>query len=236
MIKWEYLYGLHPVRLAIEGGKRKLKQLLVYDNHRNVDLKKLIEIASAHGLPVQYTTKYELNRLLPDATHQNAVLQSEPIRLEESQSITALREPLVLGLEGVRDPHNLGSIIRTCAFYGVPLVVDNECSQLSPIVSKSSAGAFEILHAQGKIHRTQKFSSLSHDRIMIASVCTPEKGNCPPLSPGKRYLLMMGSEGDGLKQRTLERCELFTHIAGNFPSLNVSVATGILLHSLLFSK
>lgn len=228
----ENLYGLHPVRMAIEGGRRKMRQLLVYDNFKSEELKKLMDYAKDKDVPVQLTTKYELNRIVPDSTHQNVVLQCEPINLPETENLL-VKDKLVLGVEGVTDPHNLGSLIRTCAFFSVPIVMDRHCSVLSPVVSKSSAGALELFYAKTRMYRVTSFSSLKHDRTMIASVCSPEKSNfMEALKSGDKFMLIMGNEGSGLKSNTLERCKLFANIPGSFESLNVSVATGILLSTL----
>lgn len=232
---FENLYGLHPVRLAIEGGRRKMRQLLAYDNYKNPEVKALIEYATERGVPVQYTTKYELNRMVPDCTHQNVILQCEPLQLGETNNLP-LNDRLILGLEGITDPHNLGSIIRTCAFFSIPVILDRQCGLLSPVVSKSSAGALELFYSQNKLFKTSSFNSLKHNRTMIASVCSAGNANLKSLTDNLKYLLVMGNEGSGLKKSTLEKCTLLAHIPGHFPSLNVSVATGILLNSLLHPK
>ena len=233
----EYLCGIHPVKIALEQGKRKIKQLFYYSSNKSIGqpIEEVLELARKRDVKVQLISKCDLNRFTHNETHQNVVLLTEPIKLCPLPIQECPSKGLYVGLEGITDPHNLGSIIRTCAFFNVPVILDSTCGNLSPVVSKASSGALEFYYGEKRIFQERKFASLTGFE-MIASLPKEESVNpvkFDSLENDKRYILMIGNEGTGLKKSTISKCVRHIHIPGHFNSLNVSVATGIILHDIL---
>jgi 23S rRNA (guanosine2251-2'-O)-methyltransferase len=233
----EFLFGVHPVKIALEQGRRAIKQLFYYNSNRSLSpsTREILELAERKGINTRLVSKYDLYRFTNNETHQNVALRTEPISLKPFSLQSPLTKNFYVGIEEITDPRNLGSIIRTCAFFNIPIIIDSSSGTLSPLVSKTSAGALELYYGQNQILQTKNFSSLSNLEL-IASL--PKNGNnhmkkLEMIERDKVYILLVGNEGDGLKRTTITASKWFVNIPGHFDSLNVSVATGILLHDIL---
>jgi 23S rRNA (guanosine2251-2'-O)-methyltransferase len=231
----EYLFGTHSVKIALEQGKRKIRQLFYYNSNKSINptIAEILELARQRNIKSQLLSKCDLNRFTHNESHQNVVLLTEPIQLSPTPKDPA--KGVYIGLEGITDPHNLGSIIRTCAFFNVPVILDWTCGDLSSIVSKASAGALELYYGQDRIYREKKFADISGFEL-IASLPKEEiidSFKFESIERDKRYILLVGNEGKGLRKSTIDKCLQQISIPGQFNSLNVSVATGIILHNIL---
>lgn len=252
----EIVFGISPCLLALRQGRRKARKLFVKDGeacHR-ASVIAVCEEAKRRGVQVQRVTKNKLDKLSSGRVHQGICLEASPLSYLTEDSAPRRKDndtPLWLVLEGIQDPMNLGAILRSAYFLGVDRVASSlrHTCPLSPVVSKASSGAMEVLGVYGYENLEEMVKLKVAQGWQVAGTVGAEAEEsqipvtqCSDFQMTKPTLLLMGSEGEGLSQQLLSLCQtLLTVPAGRelFPgveSLNVSVAAGILLHSLLSSR
>lgn len=254
---YEVVFGVAPCLLALTQGRRRARKLFVKDgeaSHR-ASVLEVCEEAHRRGVQVQRISKKDLDKMSSGRVHQGVCLQASPLAYlvedRDSPAPTGREPPLWLVLERVQDPMNLGAILRSAYFLGVDRVASSlrHSCPLSPVVSKASSGVMEVIGVYG-------YESLEDMlKVKVARgwhvVGTVGAGaeeppipvtSCSDFRMTRPTVLLMGGEGEGLSRELLSLCQtLLTIPAGRelFPgveSLNVSVASGILLHALLSSK
>ncbi|XP_071319289.1 rRNA methyltransferase 1, mitochondrial [Trachinotus anak] len=252
----EVVFGIAPCLLALTQGRRTARKLFVKDgeaSHR-ASVLKVCEEACRRGVQVQRVSKKDLDRMSSGRVHQGVCLQASPLSYlteDRDPAPSSKDPPLWLVLEGIQDPMNLGAILRSAYFLGVDGVASSlhHSCPLSPVVSKASSGAMEVLGVYGyeNLEDMLKLKVAQGWQVVGTVGAEADESRIPVTRSSdfqmtKPTLLLIGGEGEGLSQELLSLCHtLLTIPAGRdlFPgieSLNVSVATGILLHSLLLSR
>ncbi|KAM4623564.1 rRNA methyltransferase 1, mitochondrial [Polymixia lowei] len=255
---YEVVFGVSPCLLALTQGRRKVFKLFVKEgeaSHRTSVIK-VCEEAHRQGVQIQRVSKKDLERISSGRVHQGVCLQASPLSYvtKEKSSIPPKKNgtiPLWLVLDGIQDPMNLGAILRSAYFLGVDRVASslrNSCP-LTPVVSKASSGVMEIIEVYGyenlkdmlKLKVTQGWQVVGTVGAEVERFQIPVT-QCSGFQMTKPTLLLMGGEGEGLSRELLSQCQTLLTIPAcrdllpGIESLNVSVATGILLHSLLSSR
>nr|BAP69042.1 RxLR effector candidate protein [Hyaloperonospora arabidopsidis Emoy2] len=213
------------------------------------------ELAQDNGVPIHTTSKWMLNHMTGDKPHQGVVLDAAPLQLNEfvpakpSELDESKRSPVILALDEIHDPQNFGAILRSAHFLGCAAVIvsDRNSAPLSPAVSRASVGALEVLVANDKLLKVQNLHetlAISGDfgwRIIGAS-SGPNSIISTRLSSDESQptILVMGNEHHGLRKSIRQCCQDIVIIPGQavendtrVDSLNVSVASAILLYELL---
>ncbi|NXP18474.1 MRM1 methyltransferase, partial [Scytalopus superciliaris] len=227
---------------------------------RSPALGELVLQATARGVPVRGVPARELERLCPGRAHQGVCLEATPLRfcsLEGAEQPPLRdargrgRQLLWLALEHIQDPMNMGALLRSAYFLGVDRVVAsrrNSCP-LTPTVSKASAGAMEVfdVYSTDDLQSFLKAKSAEGWEV-VGTVSKPEEVedipviNCLEFRWDKPVIIVIGNEGEGLSLETQLLCHRMLAIPPGrelhpgIDSLNVSVATGILLHSICSQK
>lgn len=252
----EIVFGIAPCLLALTHGRRKAHKLFVKDGETSnrSSVVKVCEEAHQRGVQVHRVSKRDLDKMSSGRVHQGVCLQASPLRYLTEDSAPRRndsRPPLWLVLEEIQDPMNLGAILRSAYFLGVDRVASSlhDSCPLSPVVSKASSGVMEVFGVYGYENLEDMLRlKASQGWQVVGTVGTEAEqshipvGQCSDFQMTKPTLLLMGGEGEGLSKELLSLCQtLLTIPAGRelFPgieSLNVSVATGILLHSLLSTR
>ncbi|RYC17579.1 TrmH family RNA methyltransferase [Ciceribacter ferrooxidans] len=226
-----YLYGLHTVRAAIDNPERRIIKLSVTQNA----LARL-EIGAPETLPfpVEIVSPQEIDKVLgPDAIHQGVMIETRPLPVRR---LEALKEsPLLLVLDQVTDPHNVGAIMRSAVAFnaGAVITTQRHSPTESGVLAKSASGALELIpyiqitnlaDALGELHRLG-FYSIGLDSEGPA----PLEGTFR----GEKIALVLGSEGKGLRQKTRETVNALARLdmPGAIKSLNVSNAAAIALYA-----
>lgn len=255
---YETVFGIAPCLLALTQGRRKARKLFVKDGEtsQRPSLLKVCEEAHRRGVLVQRVSKKDLDRMSSGRVHQGVCLHATPLSyLTEDVASTRMDidmdTPLWLVLEGVQDPMNLGAILRSAYFLGVDRVASSlhHSCPLSPVVSKASAGIMEVFGVYGYENLDDLLQlKVEQGWQVVGTVGAQAQDShvpvvqCSDFHITKPTLLLMGGEGHGLSQTLRSLCQILLTIpAGrellpDIESLNVSVATGILLHSLLSSR
>ncbi|XP_028332529.1 rRNA methyltransferase 1, mitochondrial [Gouania willdenowi] len=251
----EVVYGVAPCLLALTQGRRKVDRLLVKEgvaSHR-ASVVRVCEEAFRRHVPVRHVGKKDLDVVSCGGVHQGVCLRASPLSYATEEPKTGRNHgtnSLWLVLEKIQDPMNLGAILRSAYFLGVDRVVSSlqHSCPLSPVVSKASSGAMEVMEVfgyQDLAHMLRTKASLGWD---VVGTVGADAEHGVPVAPCSRFtlskptLLLIGGEGPGLSPELLSMCRTLLTIPAGGPlvpgieSLNVSVAVGILLHALLSSR
>lgn len=223
------LYGWHPVVEALRNGKRTIRRLLATENSlRRLDE----ELGIPLPLQPEIVRPDEINRLLePDAVHQGLYVEADPLPSPSVDTLSGKR--LVLALDQITDPHNVGAIVRTAAAFNVEAIITT--ARHSPaatgVLAKSASGGLE--HVPFMIVRNlgDTLNALGERGFQRVGLDSEGDANMDELPLRLPLVLVLGSEGKGLRQRTRECCDVIGRLdmPGAIKSLNVSNAAAISL-------
>ncbi|XP_027327870.3 rRNA methyltransferase 1, mitochondrial [Anas platyrhynchos] len=258
----EILFGIAPCAMALSQSRRDLFRLFLKEGAgaQRLVTSEFVLQATARGVPVHRVQRRELDALCRGRVHQGVCLEASPLRfksLEEAEEPELggeegpNRQLVWLVLEQIQDPMNLGALLRSAYFLGVDRVVTSQRDScpLTPTVSKASSGAMEVFD----VYSTDDLRSFLKAKAaegweVLGTVSKPEEvENVPVISCSefrwnKPIIIVIGNEGDGLSLETQLLCHRMLAIPPGralhpgIESLNVSVATGILLHSICSQK
>ncbi len=225
------LIGVHPVVEALKA-KRPIERILIARGAGGHRLQEIIDLARQAGTPVRFEDRGSLDRVAGVKSHQGVVAIGAEKKYAELEDVAATAELLVV-LDGVEDPHNLGAIIRTAhaAGAGAVIIAERRAAGLTETVAKAAAGALEYLPVVRAVNINHTLRSLKDDGYFVYGL--DEKGEQPfdGVDWPARTVIVMGAEGKGLHELVKKNCDALVRIpmAGEIASLNVSVATGIVL-------
>jgi 23S rRNA (guanosine2251-2'-O)-methyltransferase len=223
--------GTHPVREALRAG-RPLERVLVAKGAANPRLQEIIDLCRSSRVPVRFETRDTLDRTSKGAAHQGVIAfgSVQPFARLEDVSQNA---KLLLMLDGVEDPHNLGAIIRTAHAVGADAVVipERRSASLTETVERTSAGALAYLPVARVINVTQTLERLKQKGFWIYGLDERGAELYDKVDYVAPTVFVLGSEGKGLHQLVQKHCDVLLRIpmAGAVASLNVSVAAGVVL-------
>lgn len=196
------------------------------------------------GIPVREVSKRELTRIVESDSHQSyvaAVTEKPEIFLKEFLKSVAQKESsIVLMLDSIFDPQNLGAIIRAGECFGVDLIVfsKNRGASITPVTTKTSAGATELVPILKVSNLADALHSFKKEGFWaLAAEAKENSQSLYDFAFPKKVLLILGSEGQGIQPLLSKRCDVHLKIPmfGQIDSLNVSQAASVLLHSYKFS-
>ncbi len=241
MAKPEYYYGVHSVESLLELEPERVLTLFTLKGRDDQRLKNVLALAEPFGISVQQASRDKLEKLAGQPFHQGVVAAVRPHPVLNEQDLDAVLkqnpQALLLALDQVTDPHNLGACIRTAAAMGVEAVVvsRDRSASLTPTARKVAAGGAEKVKF---IQVTNLARTLSHikDEFNVRVVGTMLDEKALPVDKfdftGTAVCVVMGAEDTGLRPIIQSQCDQTVYIpmAGNLQSLNVSVATGMALY------
>ena len=225
------LYGWHPVVQALGNSGRRLHRLLATEN----GAARLAEALGTLPIVPEIVRPNAINALLgPDAVHQGLYLEVDPL---PAPGLDALPDDaLLLALDQITDPHNVGAIVRTAAAFGVAGIVTTlrHSPSATGVLAKSASGGLEhvpLITVRNLAEALIELGERGFTRIGLDSEAETELDAVGPRRPA---VVVLGAEGKGLRQRTRECCDVLARIAftGEIRSLNVSNAAAITLYAL----
>lgn len=239
MAKPEYHYGIHAITALLESQPEQVLGLFLLSGRADQALDTIAALAQKHGVAVQRVGRETLDRLTEQGRHQGVVANVRPIPVLDEQDLlgllTATPVPLLLALDEVSDPHNLGACLRSAAAMGATAVVvpRDRSSGLTPTVRKVAAGAVEQIPLVQVGNLARCIELLKQNGVWVVGTLLDEAAR--PLSRcdlTQPVMVVMGAEGHGLRRLTRERCDELAYIpmSGRLQSLNVSVAAGMVLY------
>ncbi len=240
------VHGIHPVRELLRAGRPVHELLVAVGRGQGGAVEEIVALATAAEVRVRRTDTDELERLAPGAVHQGIVALAPPFPLVDVDRLLAHaaasgRPPLLVAVDGVTDPHNLGSIARTAEAVGAHglILPDRRSAPVTPVVEKAAAGALAHLPVAGVTNLVRALELLGRAGVwsvgLDGSAAAPLDGH--PLATGA-VVLVVGAEGGGLSRLVRERCDALVRLPmhGRVGSLNASVAAGVALYTLLAAR
>jgi len=242
---FDIVYGLIPVLEALRGGRKQLETITIAEGARHERMRELLELAKRDRVPVHRVPRSALDRELPGVTHQGVIAKTAAARYYDAdelleklgRQVDTPDKPLVLGLDAIEDPRNLGAILRTaeCAGVGGVFIPERRAVGLTATVAKAAAGALEHISVARVTNLVQLIEQLKQRNIWVIGAAEDGTSDYTAWDWTVPSALFLGSEGTGLHRLVRERCDALVRIPvrGRIESLNVSVAAGIILYEAL---
>jgi len=224
------LSGVHPVAEALRAG-HPLDRLLIAQGAGGPRLQEIIDLARRASIPVRFEPRSALDRLAGTAAHQGVVALGAAKKYADLDQAVAAQ--LVVVLDGVEDPHNLGAIIRTAhaAGAGSVIIPERRAAGVTDVVAKAAAGALEYLPVARVTNINRALESLKEQGFWIYGLDQRGIEEYHRVDYAAPTAFVLGGEGAGLHEQVRKHCDVLVRIpmAGKISSLNVSVAAGIVL-------
>jgi 23S rRNA (guanosine2251-2'-O)-methyltransferase len=228
--------GINPVIEALAAGSRHFDRLLIVKGLRSRRLSEAIRRATQLGIPLRFEMRETLDRMAAGVPHQGiiAVVSEKPVLSLEEILETAHQPALVVVLDGVEDPRNLGAILRTAEAAGADgvLLPERHSAGLSETVGRASAGALEHVKVARVGNLVQALEALKARGVWVVGFDAAGTERWDAVDLARPVALVLGGEGRGIRRLVREHCDHLVSIPhfGHVGSLNVSVAAGIALY------
>jgi 23S rRNA (guanosine2251-2'-O)-methyltransferase len=233
------IFGLHAVRTLLQQRPERAALLILQKGREDARVNELVQLAEARSIKMEWRDGRELDRLAGDERHQGACLQIRSVGVLGEGALDDLLDsltapPLLLVLDGVQDPHNLGACLRTADAAGVTAVIvpKDRAAGLSATVRKVASGAAETVPLIQVTNLARTLRWLKEREIWIVGTDDQAQHSLYQSKLTGALAVVLGAEGTGLRRLTRENCDALVSIPmlGVVESLNVSVATGVLLY------
>ena len=241
MSKESFIYGINSVAEALEYESERIVKIFFVENQKNNRVKSIIRKSNKKNILSEEVTKEFLQNLL--STSKNQGIAATLIQKDYFDAKTALHylknieSPLVLILDDLDDPRNIGACYRTANAVGVDMVVvsKNRISLNSPVISKVSSGAFELTNTAIVSNIAQFIGKLKKNGFWIYGSSDTANKDYTEIDYESSTVIVIGSEGKGMRDLTAKKCDHTIRIPmkGQVESLNVSVACGVVLYEVL---
>jgi 23S rRNA (guanosine2251-2'-O)-methyltransferase len=223
------LYGLHAVEAALSNPNRPVLRLLATDNAAH----RLGSLLAKRQVTPEATTPRDLDRLLgPDTVHQGIALETEPLPPAGLDDIG--QNGILLVLDQVTDPHNVGAVLRSAAAFGASglVLTERHSPPLSGVLAKSASGALDLVPVVLVKNLAQALTELGERGVLRIGLAEEADETLEDTALTRPLALVLGAEGKGLRQLTREKCDRLCRIStvSALASLNVSNAAAIAMH------
>ncbi len=234
----DIIYGRNPIIEALEAG-RDVDKILIQEGLRHTQIGIIRNLAKDRGVVYQFVDKRKLDRMTEGENHQGVVAYAAAHSYTDLDDILALAEdsgepPFLIICEGITDPHNLGSIIRTANAAGAHGVIipKNRSVSLNSVVAKVSAGAIEHTPVARVTNIGQTIELLKKRGLWITGTSLKGSQLCYESDLTGPLAIVIGSEGEGMSKNVGDKCDFLVKIPmlGKAESLNASVAAGVLMY------
>jgi 23S rRNA (guanosine2251-2'-O)-methyltransferase len=238
----QLIYGINPLLEIFHSDPSALEKIFIAEGRGRDAVRKIVELASENSIPLELIGREKIEKMAPRRVHQGVVALCREHVYASVDEVVANRYNgstgnLIIILDSVTDPHNLGSIIRTascCGANGV-IIPENRAAAVTASVAKASAGAVHGLPIAMVVNLARVIDDLKGKGFWIYGADAASTVNFHAPEYEGHVGLVMGSEGRGLRPLIREKCDFLISIPvwGQVASLNVSVAAGIILYEIL---
>jgi len=235
-----YIYGINAVTEALKARVRAFEWVGMAKERHDIRLQRLIEDCRRLSVPVRFLQRTELDRMAGNAAHQGVVAVTSAKQYSDLDDVVGAKRgeySLVVVLDGVEDPHNLGAILRTADAAGADGIVipERRAASVTGIVTKVSAGASEHLPIAKVTNIARSVEELKDRNIWTVGLDEHGKQTYDALDYKMDCALVLGAEGKGLHHLVKKKCDFLVSIPmlGKVSSLNVSVAAGVVLYEIV---
>lgn len=234
------IYGINTVSEALKAIKtrgRAFQWVGVAKERHDIRLQRIIDDCRKAGVPVRVLTRVELDQMAVNGAHQGVVAVTSAKQYTDLDDLVAARRgehSLIVVLDGIEDPHNLGAILRTADAAGADGVVipERRAANVTAVVAKVSAGASEHLPIAKVTNISRAIEELKAKDLWIVGLDERGKESHDAIDYKMHCAIVLGAEGKGLHDLVRKHCDFLVSILmlGQVPSLNVSVAAGVVLY------
>ena len=236
------VFGLHAVRTLLQQRPERASLLIVQKGREDARVSEVTKLAQAASVKIEWRDARELDRLATGDRHQGVCIRMKSSEVLGEGALDELLDrasspPLLLVLDGVQDPHNLGACLRTADAAGVTAVIvpRDRAAGLSPTVRKVASGAAETVPLIQVVNLARTLRWLKQREVWIVGTDDQAPKSLFQIPLTGPLAVVLGAEGPGLRRLTKEHCDALVSIPmrGVVESLNVSVATGVVLYEAL---
>jgi 23S rRNA (guanosine2251-2'-O)-methyltransferase len=241
-MKSSKLFGMHSVQAALNYSPDKIRKVWIDQQRQDQRLSQILDELVTLGVELEKIDRKKLDRLSEGNNHQGIVVEvALPDELSESELKTAVGNltstPLLLVLDNVQDPHNLGACLRSAdatGVHGVIITKDN-ATGITPTVCKVASGAAETVPVYQVTNLSRTLRWLKEQGIWVFGAAGGTEQSPYQTDMTVPMALVVGAEGKGMRRLTREQCDMLVSLPmlGQVASLNLSVATGVLLYEIL---
>lgn len=233
----ELIMGRHPVNEAFNSG-RKINNVWINKESQGLS-KSLLDQIAERGMTIQYVPRKKLDQLVQSSQHQGIVASVAAYEYSEMNDLFDIaskrgEQPFFILLDGVEDPHNLGSVLRTADAAGVHGVIipKRRAVGLTQAVAKASTGAIEYIPVVKVTNLARTMDELKDRGVWFMGTAADGDQDYRQATCDMPLCLVMGNEGKGISRLTREKCDFLVRIpmVGKVTSLNASVAAGLLMY------
>jgi 23S rRNA (guanosine2251-2'-O)-methyltransferase len=241
MSQLEKIYGVHAVEALLRHHPKRVKQIWLAEGRSDPRVQTLIELANENRVAVGNAERRELDAWV-EGVHQGVVADVSPSQVWGEAMLDELLDrtegaPLLLVLDGVTDPHNLGACLRSADAAGALAVIvpKDKSATLTPTVRKVACGAAEVIPLVAVTNLARTLEKLKQRGLWVVGTAGEAEQDLYQQDLTGPTILIMGAEGSGMRRLTRDLCDYLVRLpmAGSVSSLNVSVATGVCLFEAL---
>lgn len=235
----QYIYGKNPIMEALKGAS--VYKIYMLNGHKDL---KIFDICKRNQIPLEFVDKKEFDKKVGKVVHQGVMAYIENYRYytidEILKDIPKNKQPLLLMLDGLEDPHNLGAILRTCDAVGVDGVIigKNRSVGLNGTVAKVSTGAIHHVKVAQVTNLTRTLEDLKKKAFWVVGCELENSQDYRSVDYNMPTVLVIGSEGFGMSRLVKKSCDInvVLPMVGHVNSLNASVAASVLLYQVYNSR
>lgn len=235
-----HIYGINAVAEALKARGKGFEWVGVAKERHDLRLQRVIEECRKQGIAVRFVPRLELDRMAGHNGHQGVVAVTSAKQYNDLDDVVAAKRgeySLIVVLDGVEDPHNLGAILRTADAAGANGVVipERRAAGVTGTVTKTSAGASAHLPIAKVTNIARTLEDLKSKNVWTVGLDERGKQNYDSLDYKMDCAVVLGAEGKGLHDLVRKKCDFVVSIPmlGTVPSLNVSVAAGVMLYEVV---
>jgi len=232
-----YIYGINSVTEALKARGRTFEWVGMAKERHDIRLQRLIEDCRRLNVPVRFLQRTELDELAGNGAHQGVVAVTSAKQYNDLEDVISAKRAeysLVVVLDGVEDPHNLGAILRTADANGI-VIPERRSASVTGTVTKVSAGASEHMPIAKVTNIARTVEELKEHNVWTVGLDERSKQTYDALDYNMDCALVLGGEGKGLHDLVKRKCDFLVSIPmlGKVPSLNVSVAAAVVLYEIV---
>lgn len=234
----EYIYGIHAIESMLKNNCEGILQIWIAKGRSDKRVHKILGLAENTGISIESISVDKMKNKCPDANHQGIIAKIRPTKVKSFELEDILDKPslLLLILDEVQDPHNIGACLRTADAAGVDAVIvsKNRSPGITAVVRKVASGAVDTVPFIQVSNLVRAIKQLQENDIHVIGTSDDSSMTIYDADITNKTALVMGSEGKGMRRLTRESCDELVSIPmrGAVESLNVSVATGVALYEI----
>jgi len=235
-----YIYGINAVAEALKARGRAFAWVGVAKERDDIRMKRVVEECRKQGVAVRFVERDELDRMAGNNAHQGVVAVTSAKQYNDLEDVVAAKRgeySLIVVLDGIEDPHNLGAVLRTADAAGADgaVIPERRAASVTALVAKASAGASEHLPIAKVTNIARTLEDLKAQNIWTVGLDERGPKAYDALDYNMDCAIVLGAEGRGLHDLVARKCDFLVSIPmlGKVPSLNVSVAAGVMLYEIV---